>query len=29
VHDYCYLGTPLLSRHDDPDRIWTAVQSEL
>jgi hypothetical protein len=25
VHDYCYLGTPLLSRHDDPDRIWTAV----
>jgi hypothetical protein len=29
VHDYCYLGTPLLSRHDDPDRIWKAVQSEL
>jgi CelD/BcsL family acetyltransferase involved in cellulose biosynthesis len=29
VHDYCYLGTPLLSGHEDPDRIWTAVRSEL
>jgi CelD/BcsL family acetyltransferase involved in cellulose biosynthesis len=29
VHDYCYLGTPLLSGHHDPDRIWAAVRSEL
>jgi hypothetical protein len=29
VHDYCFLGTPLLSGREDPDRIWTAVRSEL
>lgn len=29
VHDYCYLGTPLLSGHDDPDRVWAAVRSGL
>jgi hypothetical protein len=25
----CYLGTPLFFGRDDPDRIWTAVWSEL
>jgi CelD/BcsL family acetyltransferase involved in cellulose biosynthesis len=29
VHDYCYLGTPLLSAHDDPVQIWTAVTGTL
>jgi CelD/BcsL family acetyltransferase involved in cellulose biosynthesis len=29
VHDYCFLGTPLVSAHDDPVQIWTAVASIL
>ena len=29
LHDYCFLGTPLVSGQEDPDRIWTAVRSEL
>jgi CelD/BcsL family acetyltransferase involved in cellulose biosynthesis len=29
VHDYCFLGTPLVSGQEDPDRIWTAVRSGL
>ena len=29
MHDYCYLGTPLISAHDDPVRIWTAVAGVL
>ena len=29
MHDYCYLGTPLLSAHDDPMEVWTAVACAL
>lgn len=29
MHDYCFLGTPLLSAHDDPDQTWTAIRNEL
>jgi CelD/BcsL family acetyltransferase involved in cellulose biosynthesis len=29
MHDYCYLGTPLFSAHDDPARIWTKIFDEL
>lgn len=29
VHDYCFLGTPLLSAHVDPDPVWAAVFAQL
>jgi hypothetical protein len=29
IHDYCFLGTPLLSAYDDPVRIWMAIRYEL
>jgi CelD/BcsL family acetyltransferase involved in cellulose biosynthesis len=29
MHDYCFLGTPLLSAHEDLDRIWMAILDEL
>jgi CelD/BcsL family acetyltransferase involved in cellulose biosynthesis len=29
MHDYCYLGTPLVSAHDDPVQIWSAVAGVL
>ena len=29
THDYCFLGTPLLSAHHNPDQSWTAITSEL
>ena len=29
VHDYCGLGTPLLSPRADPARVWTAILEEL
>jgi hypothetical protein len=29
THDYCFLGTPLLSGHDDPDQVWRAIRGQL
>jgi hypothetical protein len=29
MHDYCFLGTPLLSAHGDSTRIWTKILDEL
>ena len=29
MHDYCFLGTPLLAAHGDPDRVWAAVIEHL
>lgn len=29
MHDYCFLGTPLLAAHGDPDRVWAAVTERL
>jgi CelD/BcsL family acetyltransferase involved in cellulose biosynthesis len=29
MHDYCFLGTPLLAAHGDPDRVWAAVTEHL
>jgi hypothetical protein len=29
MHDYCFLGTPLLAADGDPDRIWGAVIEHL
>lgn len=29
MHDYCFLGTPLLAADGDPDRIWAAVIEHL
>ena len=29
LHDYCFLGTPLLAADGDPDRVWAAVLDHL
>jgi Acetyltransferase (GNAT) domain len=29
THDYCFLGTPLLSTDQDPGRLWAALHREL
>jgi CelD/BcsL family acetyltransferase involved in cellulose biosynthesis len=29
LHDYCFLGTPLLAADGDPDRVWAAVIDHL
>ena len=29
LHDYCFLGTPLLAADGDPDRVWEAVIDHL
>jgi CelD/BcsL family acetyltransferase involved in cellulose biosynthesis len=29
MHDYCFLGTPLVSADGDPDRVWAAVLEHL
>jgi CelD/BcsL family acetyltransferase involved in cellulose biosynthesis len=29
MHDYCFLGTPLLAADGDPDRVWAAVIEHL
>jgi CelD/BcsL family acetyltransferase involved in cellulose biosynthesis len=29
MHDYCFLGTPLLAADGDPDRVWAAVLGHL
>jgi CelD/BcsL family acetyltransferase involved in cellulose biosynthesis len=29
THAYCFVGTPLMSPHDDPDRTWTAIRHAL
>ena len=29
MHDYCFLGTPLLAADGDPDRVWAAVLEHL
>jgi CelD/BcsL family acetyltransferase involved in cellulose biosynthesis len=29
MHDYCFLGTPLVSAHDDAAQIWTTIRYEL
>jgi CelD/BcsL family acetyltransferase involved in cellulose biosynthesis len=29
MHDYCFLGTPLISAHGEPARIWTKIFDEL
>ena len=29
LHDYCFLGTPLLAADGDPDRVWAAVIEHL